>query len=155
VEIEIIGRGDEEESLRNLAASFPQLKVAFYPPIPMEDVFARLARADYLVQPSQADGWGVVISEALMVGTHVICSDACGASVAVEASGAGAVFRRNDLQDLERCLGDALAAGPVTSARRRQAADWADCLSGPAGADYLLRILSGEVPRVSAAPPWR
>jgi glycosyltransferase involved in cell wall biosynthesis len=154
VEIEIIGRGDQEGSLRKLAASFPQLKVAFYSAIPMADVFARLARADYLVQPSQADGWGVVISEALMVGTHVICSDACGASVAVEASGAGAVFRRNDLADLRRCVGRALAAGPVSSARRRQVADWAECLSGPAGADYLLQILDGRADERSPPPPW-
>ena len=55
-----------------------------------------ICESDCLVLPSRYDGWGAVISEALMVGTPVICSDNCGAANVVTASNVGSVFSTND-----------------------------------------------------------
>jgi hypothetical protein len=55
-----------------------------------------MAQADCLVLPSIHDGWGAVASESLMVGTPVVCSDACGVAGVVQASGVGGVFPVKD-----------------------------------------------------------
>lgn len=55
----------------------------------MDAARACMARADVLVLPSWHDGWGAVVSEALMAGTPAIASDACGSAGVVRASGVG------------------------------------------------------------------
>ena len=62
----------------------------------MNDIPHLMSSADCLILPSRHDGWGAVVSEALMVGTPVICSDACGSAGVVHASGVGGVFRSGD-----------------------------------------------------------
>ena len=96
-----------------------------------------------------------VVSEALMVGTPVICSTACGSAGVVGASGQGGVFNSGDRSELIDQLARAVAGGWVQEPDRIALADWATCLGAKAGAAYLANILHfvsgiGEKP----APPW-
>ena len=50
----------------------------------MSKIGNTIYQADNLVLPSSHDGWGAVTTEALMVGTPVICSDTCGSSLIVK-----------------------------------------------------------------------
>jgi glycosyltransferase involved in cell wall biosynthesis len=59
-----------------------------------------IAQYDALLLPSRHDGWGVVVNEALLQGIPVIASDQVGAKCLVEASGAGIVFKNEDVNDL-------------------------------------------------------
>jgi glycosyltransferase involved in cell wall biosynthesis len=60
-----------------------------------------LNQSDVLILPSRADGWGMVVTEALSCGTKVICSDAVGASELVQQSPIfGKVIRSNSETDL-------------------------------------------------------
>ena len=153
-QLEIIGAGPEEGRLRALAEKRAPAQIQFHPPVAFSEVPAKIAAADYFVLPSRFDGWGAVVVEALMVGTPVLCSDRCGASVAVSASGAGAVFRHDDPSDLERAIRTAASHGRLSQAKRAELVSWSRCFTGSAGADYLLEILDGPAGFQEILPPW-
>ena len=110
---------------------------------------------DCLVLPSVHDGWGAVVSEALMVGVPVICSDACGAATAVQASRVGGVFPKGDVAALRGQLRQMFVQQPLELEKRRALAAWAHCLSSVAGADYLISILDSIYHGAERPlPPW-
>ena len=92
VTLEIVGDGPLREQIEAHAKVAAPDRVTFYGTRPMPEVSNLMASADCLVLPSDHDGWGAVISEALLAGTRVVCSDRCGASIVVAASGGGHVF---------------------------------------------------------------
>ena len=112
-----------------------------------------IAGSDCLVLPSEYDGWGAVVSEALLAGTPAICSSACGAAVAVEASGAGGVFASGDGVSLERLLHAQLRGSSWTQGQRAALRHWAhSALSADAGAAYLEAVIR-SVEQSSPPPP--
>jgi glycosyltransferase involved in cell wall biosynthesis len=155
-ELWIVGAGSEEPALQILAASKLGNRVRWLGQLPLPDVPAVMAQADCLVLPSVHDGWGAVASEALMVGTPVVCSDACGVAGAVHASGLGGVFPVNDRMALAQLLGDQLAQGTLTDQGRDELATWGSGLGATAGAAYLAEILIRDVAGHNARPvaPW-
>ena len=155
-QLAVVGTGPLEQPLRELAANSLPDRADWVGPLPMDAVANEMARADCLVLPSRHDGWGAVVSEALMVGTPVICSDTCGAAGVVRVSGRGGVFARDDRAGLVSLLDRARASGPPTPAERASLAEWAKCLGADAGADYLLEILDHvDGQRERPSPPWR
>ena len=155
-ELCIVGAGPEEPALQILAASKLVDRVRWLGQLPLPDVPAVMAQADCLVLPSVHDGWGAVASEALMVGTPVVCSDACGVAGAVHASGLGGVFPVNDRMALAQLLGDQLAQGTLTDQGRSLLASWASGLGAAAGATYFTEILMLDEAGHNSRPiaPW-
>ena len=155
-ELWIVGAGPEEASLRELSKNALAEKTRWIGQLPLPEVPAVMAQADCLVLPSVHDGWGAVASEALMVGTPVVCSDACGVAGVVRKAGYGGVFPVSDLNHLRTLLAERLGHGPIQAKLRKEIADWAKCLGADAGADYLQKILlwsqQGNGPRPIA--PW-
>jgi glycosyltransferase involved in cell wall biosynthesis len=154
-ELTVIGSGPLESSLRGRAKELLPGRVNWVGRLPLDRVPAEMGNSDCLVLPSRHDGWGAVVSEAMMVGTPVICSDTCGAAGVVRASGRGGVFRSRDRGDLIEHLQRVLSMGLVTANDRVALANWASCLGAQAGASYLIDILEyddelGEKP----LPPW-
>lgn len=122
---------------------------------PIEDIPDLMRNADYLVLPSRHDGFGAVVSEALIAGTAVIVSDTCGSAGSAQASGAARVFRAGSLAELMQALSWAHERGKQTAERRAELSAWAGCLTGSTGASYLLQVLRhqrGQSPR--PCPPW-
>lgn len=154
-ELVVVGSGQLEGSLRAKAQRELGVRVAWTGKLSHGDVVGRIATSDCLVLPSRHDGWGAVISEALMLGVPVVCSDACGASIAVEASGEGGVFRSGDVRDLADRLGQMIQRGSRSRPERASLASWAQCLGADAGAGYLSDIVE-HLYKGSArpAPPW-
>ncbi|WP_089957944.1 glycosyltransferase family 4 protein [Limnohabitans sp. 2KL-3] len=155
-ELWVVGVGPEEQALRSLACRALGDRVRWLGQLPLPEVPSLMAQADCLVLPSVHDGWGAVVSEALMVGTPVICSDACGAAGVVHASGIGGVFPKNELFELRVLLNDQLAYGCVTAQARSHLAAWAACLGAVVGGRYLLEILATKKTGRIAPPavPW-
>lgn len=155
VELTIVGGGPSECDLRRHAEEKLPGIVRWTGSRPITEIPALMAGADCLVLPSRHDGWGAVVSEALMAGTRAICSDHCGVAGVVAASGRGGVFRSGDAADLTRLLHNEIRQGPQTPEQRTQLSGWATCLGASAGARYLTQILarttSGDVRPV---PPW-
>lgn len=155
VELTVIGSGPLEEPLRERALTALGPRVKWLGRQKSTDVPRHMASADCLVLPSRHDGWGAVVSEALMAGTSAICSDKCGSADAVRHSRQGGVFPAGDLDALTTLLGHVIDQGRQTVEGRAHLAAWASALGASAGADYLSRIL--DYSRNGAdrpAAPW-
>ena len=148
----VIGSGADEERLRNMAQVALGRRVDWIGRLPIDIVPTALSKVDCLVLPSRHDGWGAVVSEAMMVGTPAICSDGCGCHGVVRASGHGDVFLCDDTDGLTVALDCAIARGRVTHEQRTALVAWARCLGANAGAEYFLSILD-HVEGAGAAPP--
>jgi glycosyltransferase involved in cell wall biosynthesis len=148
----IVGAGDEEAALQALAAGEFGKRVRWHGVLPHTEVPALMAQADCLLLPSVHDGWGAVASEALLLGTPVICSDACGVAGVVRASAHGGVFPVASREELGALLAAQLQQGRLSDGQRAELADWAGCLSAKAGAAYLDEILLHAGPAVPLAP---
>lgn len=155
VELTVIGSGPEEDQLRRLATEALPGRVRWLGKMPMGEVRTEMSKADCLVLPSRHDGWGAVVSEALMVGTPVICSDSCGSAGVVRASGVGGVFRSGSRAELMALLDEAVI-GRKRGARDRAAlAEWGRTLGAKAGAAYLQAVLAHVDGREARPePPW-
>lgn len=155
-ELWVVGDGPAQTTLRTLAANVLGNQVRWLGQLPLAEVQAIMAQADCLVLPSVHDGWGAVASEAMMSGTPVLCSDACGVAGVVQTSGVGGVFPTDDRAALAGLLACELGKGVVTNEARAQLAAWATCLGADAGAKYLLQILEYQVGAQSVRPvaPW-
>lgn len=154
-ELTVVGDGPLETSLRSLADTMLPGRVRWLGARPIGEIPALMEQADCLVLPSRYDGWGAVVSEALMAGTPAICSDTVGAAGVVRASGNGAVFPAGDTQALAKCLGHVLSKGRHTAAERTRLAAWGRCLGAQEGSRYLDAILwhaAGRAGRPVA--PW-
>ncbi|WP_297791939.1 glycosyltransferase family 4 protein [uncultured Marinobacter sp.] len=155
VELAVVGSGPLEDQLKLLAEDALPGRVDWVGGLPMDEVRAQMVLADCLVLPSRHDGWGAVVSEALMSGTPAICSDACGAAVVAKASGYGGVFKSGRVDDLVTLLDARVGGGRLSDQQCDELAEWARCLAGPAGAEYLKGILEAiETSAPAPKPPW-
>lgn len=151
--LQAVGSGPLEQTLRAHGERVIGDRLQWLGRQPMNEVRALMASVDCLVLPSQYDGWGAVVSEALMAGTPVIASDACGSAGVVQASGRGGVFPANEADALKILIQNEMDSGPVLPDQRKRLAAWARCLGAEAGAAYLSQVIhhiSGDQP----LPPW-
>lgn len=154
-ELIIVGDGPEVEKLQTMAAASMPGRCSFLGTLPIEEVPIQMAQADCLVLPSIHDGWGAVVSEAMLVGTPVVCSAACGAAGAVRASGEGGVFESGDIERFGTLLQQQLDRGRLDSVARVSLQKWAACLGAREGAAYVERILEARDRKTVAPPaPW-
>lgn len=151
----IVGDGPERARLGRRAEEFIPGRVRFAGTLDMEASVDQISRADCLVLPSAHDGFGAVVSEALINGTPVICSSECGAAGMVRASGCGAVFTAGNLDGLRRCLSEMLDRGRIDAEGRETLATWARSLTAEAGARYLIEIIRRDRADTGPiVPPW-
>lgn len=156
-ELNIVGSGPDEGALRALASRSLRARVRWLGQLPSTEVPRAMAQADCLVLPSIHDGWGAVASESLMVGTPVVCSDACGVAGVVQSSAVGGVFPVNDRTSLTNLLAAQLSKGIVQVEARHRIAEWATCLGAVDGARYLQEILTFKdnmIYGVRPVAPW-
>lgn len=155
-ELLVVGSGTLENKLRMFAETALSDHVRWLGGRPMSEVQSIMKQVDCLVLPSRHDGWGAVVSEALMVGTPVICSDGCGAAGVVKCSGFGGVFPHNQIDVLQAMLDEQLQTGPIDPEDRKGLSSWAKALGAEAGARYLIDILSYAANGgVRPVPPWQ
>ena len=155
-DLDVIGDGPCREAWTALAEqSGLGPRVRWHGQVNPRDVPAWLARADALVLPSRKDGWGAVVNEALMLGTPVISSTACGASDLLRHDWLGAVVPAGDVSALRSALGT-WAARRRTADDRNRVRAWADCIAGGRIAEYMEAIFR-HVYEGGARPvaPWR
>jgi glycosyltransferase involved in cell wall biosynthesis len=77
VRLGIVGVGPEEGRLHELAAELElDLRVTFYSSIDDQgDLWSLMRGARVLVAPSTREGYGLVVAEALAMGTPVVCAE--------------------------------------------------------------------------------
>jgi glycosyltransferase involved in cell wall biosynthesis len=155
--LHIVGSGPLEESLRKLADSLKiSARITWHGSIDNERAQRRIMDADVLVLPSAFDGWGAVVSEALLRGTPVVVSEAAGSSELITDPSMGIVVRVDSLSELQEALECMVLKGSQRPEHRASLA--ADCdrrMSATVGASYLAGLLTSLVdaePRPDA--PW-
>ena len=72
--------------------------------LPRDAVYKAYSNADVLVLPSRADGFGLVVVEAMGCGLPVIVSSATGAKDGVEDRATGWIFESGNAEDLLRAM---------------------------------------------------
>lgn len=158
IQCNVIGTGTLRSSLEALVNQLGLGdRVSFLGGQPNPTTLTYMEQADLLVLPSRWDGWGAVINEALLTGTPVLCSDKCGASNLVTASGYGRVFKSEIVKDLADQLQAQFHQGKVTPPQRKHLKNWARCLESSKAAKYLLEIVSTfqcDPPNIPTLPPW-
>ena len=142
IELWIIGDGPEKESLNSTSNLLIPGQVHWFGSLQMSKISEIINQVDCLVLPSHHDGWGAVVSEALLIGIPVICSDTCGSSVIVKASGFGGIFPSNNEKVLAKMLHKQYKNGKLSKNIKQKIASWARCLGAKSGAEYLDQILN-------------
>jgi glycosyltransferase involved in cell wall biosynthesis len=153
VDAEVAGAGPLAPVLRE-HASVRAGRARYRGVLSMNDVPAFLADTDVLVVPSiTKDGWGAVISEALLQGAGVIASNRVGGSVCLDEDWRGRVVTRLRPRDFASAVDDMIESNQLDDICRRRRAQWArERLTGVAGAKNLLAILS-HVYNLAPRPP--
>ena len=155
-ELFVAGAGPDEARLRcEVEARLPG-RVHWLGRQTADGIARAMRESDCLVLPSRHDGWGGVISEAIIQGTPVVCTQACGAAAIVECSAYGGVVSEDNVDGLLALLRRELDRGRVTGDRRRRLAQWGKSVGAASGAAYFLQILASRQsggPRPT--PPWQ
>lgn len=142
----IIGDGPLYSELQRLAKNNPKIKVLGR--LCNDDAKKTMREHDCLVLPSLYDGWGAVVNEALGVGTRVLCSEACGASILLDGEKRGAAFTRRTAY---ATISEWSAKGRLTNDDRKDIMNWAKGhISGTVAAVYFIKTLQGE----TCPAPW-
>lgn len=128
----------EEEARRQ------RIDVRFTGVLPIDVVQRRMQEFDVLVLPSltKDDGWGAVVSEALLAGTAVVASDRVGASILLDRSENGRMVRPGDGIAIARAITELEYSGALFADARAVRKRWAaDRLTAEAGAAYFIDIV--------------
>ena len=142
IELWVVGDGPEKESSTLKSNLLIPGQIHWFGSLKMSKISEIINQVDCLVLPSHHDGWGAVVSEALLVGIPVICSDTCGSSVIVKASGFGNVFPSNNQKVLSKMLYKQYKNGKLSKNIKQKIASWARCLDAKSGAEYLDQIIN-------------
>jgi len=111
----------------------------------MKDVPEYLRSMDILVLPSITtdDGWGAVVSEALLVGTAVVTTQKVGASVCIDDDTRGRVMKQLTPFALAAEIDWLIKNNRLTGKYRELRQGWASSrLTGEAGAKHLMEIFA-------------
>jgi glycosyltransferase involved in cell wall biosynthesis len=146
-ELHLAGRGVDEPTLRAQAADLG-VQADFHGVIPNQDIGRFLSGLDVLVLPSRSmdDGWGVVVSEALMQGVPVVATRQVGASIMLDDPRNGRCVAARDPAGIARAIQDLVRSGATTPAARSERRE-RSCrqLTAEAGAAHLTAIINHVV----------
>lgn len=149
LQLDVFGPGDPA------AFQFDGERIRHAGRIPFACTQQYLLGYDLLILPSNYDGWGVVVNEALCAGVPVLCSDQVGARVLVETFGAGQVFPRGDIQALTDQLVDLIEHPARLEAMKSACVAAAHLIQPAQAATYMLQVLSAEpAERAAIFSPW-
>jgi glycosyltransferase involved in cell wall biosynthesis len=139
----LIGAGDLRDTLV-AQANENGVDTEFCGVLPIEQVQRRMLDFDVLVLPSisKDDGWGAVVSEALMAGAAVVASNCAGASILLDSPRNGRVVRPGDSLAITTAINDLERSGALTPRARKTRSKWAhERLTARAGASYFEQIV--------------
>jgi len=106
----LVGRGKQEQLLRQLIAELHLEGVVFAGAIPRDRIRDLYANADIFINASRGDNMPVSILEAFACGTPAIVHNAGGSREAIDGTGGGIVYESSS--ELRRALG-ALAGNGI------------------------------------------
>jgi glycosyltransferase involved in cell wall biosynthesis len=142
-QLTVIGAGPQANELKQQARELG-IDAEFCGALPIDQVQLRMHGFDILVLPSLSrdDGWGAVVSEALLAGTAVVASASAGASILLEHGNNGRVVPAADSSALASAVDELAGSGQLQKTARSARMTWAgQRLTAAAGAAYFERIV--------------
>ncbi|WP_299107789.1 glycosyltransferase [uncultured Tenacibaculum sp.] len=139
VRIRIIGRGELKEEVVEFAQNYPK-RIEYLGTLENSKVLECVSKSDLLVLPSVFDGWGAVVNESLQLGTPVLCTDTCGASVLVDGSIRGESFAWDEEKLKELII--KWAQKDDLRDNRNQIIEWSNNLSFVKAKDYFIEVMT-------------
>jgi glycosyltransferase involved in cell wall biosynthesis len=106
IEFHFAGKGKMKKKIIKLSKQDNRIKLIGY--MQKSQVKKKLRYYDYLVLPSKAEPFGIVIIEALASGVPCIVSDALGPREIIEGKNIGFVFDKNNYKDFEKKMYEAI-----------------------------------------------
>lgn len=155
--LKIIGDGEDRAHLEGMVDNLGlRDKIIFMDTMENWQVRKEFQQIDVLVLSSRADGWGAVVSEALMSGVPVICSDYCGSADLIRPDFNGDLFRCDSVDSLAQMLNKWISRGPLNEPESQQIRSWSRCIEGEAVARYFVEIIEFLEQRAEEPPkaPW-
>ena len=142
--LDIIGSGSLMEEMKNLASDINKQRINFLDTKTNTEVQKLMAQADLFNTTSRWDGWGAVVNEALMNGTQVIATNKCGSSALLKENWRGEVIESSSVNELQTAISERIKKGKLSFNERKRIADWASCLNGNNGANFVKNVLEGN-----------
>lgn len=122
IELLIIGQGEEEIRLRELARRLGVMeRVRFLGAIPQQELKHYYGAADALVLASSREGWANVLLESMACGTPVVASNVWGTPEVVQAPAAGVLMQERTAAGVARAVRELLADDMDRAATRAYA----------------------------------
>jgi glycosyltransferase involved in cell wall biosynthesis len=146
-QLRITGDGILKAEIQKFISQNIELNIELLGNIPRDDVLQEIANADVLILPNTADeGWGVVINEALLAGTPVVCSQFTGANIIVSPNIQGKVVQMPDIDMLVKAIDKSaqLNRVKVRSLAEKQ-------ITPKVAADYFIKSINSTS---AFAAPW-
>lgn len=143
IQLTFVGAGVDQDKLKQMCLDY-SVSTDFYGVLPIKEIGAVMEKIDVLIlaSTSEDDGWGVVVSEALMSGTAVIATNCVGASIMLDEELFGYMVPPHNPHEIAKSINKQIVSGAFTYQNRlvRQALA-KSMLSSEAGARYFTEIL--------------
>ena len=154
--LRIVGDGPERSSLETQCReSGLEERVSFLGMRENAEAMRVIEDSDLLVLPSRRDGWGAVVSEALLRGVPAVCSTNCGAADLLASPQRGETFIAGSSSDLARVLRRRISSGKRTPDQTEYILRWSEAIRGETAAEYMLDVVEAcRGRKVKPVPPW-
>ena len=155
ISLSIIGNGIYKEEIEKLTKTDSRFNFLGFKS--RDEVSSVLSSHDVLILPSKFDGWGAVVSEALMKGMRCIVSDTAGShSLIKNRPELGSVFESQNWIDLRQKIIYQIKKGPQTLCEKQQIIEYSKSISSVRAADYLVEIIDYLYGKSTICPmaPW-
>lgn len=145
-QIYIIGRGDYEEELRNLAKKLGIFdSVTFWGFVDEEKKVELLSKSHCVVNTSIKEGWGITNIESNACGTLVISADVPGLRDSVRDGFSGLLYQYGNIDDLAKKILIVLKDKQLQAKLSQGAIDWAKNFSWEMSAKRMLELIQSVI----------
>lgn len=139
----IIGRGDDETRLKDLADRLQiQSSVVFHGFVSEQTKQDLLSASWVVVNPSIKEGWGITNIEANACGTPVVSADSPGLRDSVKIDVSGKLYPYGDIRALQETLSDILTDSAKRTALSHSAVSYAAGFSWDESTSAIEELLS-------------
>ncbi len=146
IRLEVLGTGDEQQSLEQLAATLGLTSaISFRGFVSNEQKSKYLSTAHLAVNPSIKEGWGITNIEANASGTPVVSADVPGLRDSVRPNVSGVLYPYGNIEELARIIHQLLSDSAELQRLSEGAVAWASTFTWDASAEQMLALCENIV----------
>ena len=139
----IIGTGDHEQKIKELARKLELRDAYFLGKIPEKEKIRWMRRAWIIVSTSMIEGWGITVTEAAACKTPAIAYNVPGLRDSVKHMQTGILVEPGDMEQLAKAITWLLADSSLRNKLSENAYRYAQSFSWDNAAEAFLRVVKG------------